>query len=227
MVTVSIDNCLKSVDLGLEIAERTGIHLLDIPLYQTGAYASLIMGNCQRAEDYLKRMKPFIKPFSYFDIGNCNSIKLSIALMKKNYFAAFKEALNTLRMAFKTESPIPIFLTHIGMAQALLKMASEQIKKAYRISESARDLKCIGWVYLMEAYLQIKKNNHQRGLIISKGIQDMQRASPSEYDSLDASGHVFIMRLGSDAILVREYQTTTVTMDADKTCTATFTIIRP
>lgn len=135
MVTVSIDNCLKSVDLGLEIAERTGIHLLDIPLYQTGAYASLIMGNCQRAEDYLKRMKPFIKPFSYFDIGNCNSIKLSIALMKKDYFAAFKEALNTLRMAFKTESPIPIFLTHIGMAQALislgrLKMASEHIKKA-------------------------------------------------------------------------------------------------
>lgn len=169
MVTVSIDDCLKSVDLGLEIAERTGIHLLDIPLYQTGAYASLIMGNCQRAEDYLKRMKPFIKPFSYFDIGNCNSIKLSIALTKKDYFAAFKEALNTLRMAFKTESPIPIFLTHIGMAQALislgrLKMASEQIKKAYRISESARDLKCIGWVYLMEAYLQIKKNNHQRAI---------------------------------------------------------------
>ncbi|RMG00344.1 MAG: hypothetical protein D6726_11400, partial [Nitrospirae bacterium] len=162
MVDVSPDDCLKYIQEGLKTAEDTGVHLLDIPLYQTGAYASLIRGDIKTSEEFLKKMLPLVKPYSFFDIGNCSSIKLSHDLMRKRYLSALKNAAKTIRMAFRTGSPIPIFLTYLGMAQALIglgryRAARNQIEKARKIIKDTRETNAWSWLYLIEAYLLIKK----------------------------------------------------------------------
>jgi DNA-binding SARP family transcriptional activator len=166
MVDASFEECLASVEKGLAIAEETGVHLLDIPLYQTGAYASLIGGDAEASEKFLQKMKPLIKPYSFFDIGNCSSVKLSRDLLRKRYVSAFRNAVQTVRMAFRTGSPIPIFLTHLGMAQALIglgryRAASVQIEKAEGIMRGRGMCEGISWVYMMKAYLYLKKGDGQ------------------------------------------------------------------
>ncbi len=164
MVTVSYDACMEAVKQGLSAAKTNGIHLFDVPLCQTGAYASLIEGDYAESEQFIERMLPVIKPYSYFDVGNCSSIRLGIDLVKHNYFNALRHALQTMTMAFKTSSPIPIYLTHVGIAQSLLnigsfKMAAEQIKRAKRIAKDIENFNFIYLALITEAYMYVKKGD--------------------------------------------------------------------
>lgn len=166
MVTISYTTCMDAVKKGIAEAEDNGVHLLDIPLYQTGAYAAIIEHKHEETKGFIKKMLPLIKTYSYFDIGDCSSIQLSIDLLNKNYFSALIHAFQTIRMAFKTASPIPIFLTHTGMAQSLLNMgrfktASDQIKKARYIAKSIKEFKLIFMVLAAEAYMHLKRGDER------------------------------------------------------------------
>ncbi|HTZ17309.1 MAG TPA: BTAD domain-containing putative transcriptional regulator [Dissulfurispiraceae bacterium] len=167
MVDPAGEKCLAAVKRGMALSRETGIHVLDIPLLQTGAYGALAAGDMDTMEGLLHEMLPLTKDASYFDRGNYHCIKVVAGLSSGDYECAFEHAEITLQFALKSRSPIPIALAYVGLAQTCIETGQFLKAQAYLTlltgaSSTIRDFKWEFAVLLPKAYLAFRKGKKEK-----------------------------------------------------------------
>ncbi len=169
MIEPSSEKCLSAVERGMATAEREGIHVLDIPLLQTGAYGAIAAGDSVRVNSLLQEMLPSISGSSYFDLGNYHCVISCHCLSAGDFKSALEHAKITLQLSLKSGSPIPTMLAYLGMAQASFEMGQTFRAKAYftvifSISRKIKDFKWNSALLFPMAYMAFKSGKKERGV---------------------------------------------------------------
>lgn len=169
MIEPSSEKCLCAVKRGMTMAEQEGIHVLDIPLLQTGAYGAIAAGDGDKVSSLLQKMFPLIRASSYFDLGNYHCIISCHSLSTGDFKSALEHAKITLQLALKSGSPIPTVLAYLGMAQASFEIGQTFRAKAYlrvifSISRKIKDFKWNSALLIPMAYIAFKSGREERGV---------------------------------------------------------------
>lgn len=155
---------LEAIDEGLALADKTGIHLLDNLFYGVGIYACMILGDIDRAEDFLGRMKKGLDSERSLDLIYYNHQASMIAWNRGRLPEAIEHAEVALGLALQSGSRINIVI-YEG-AHMLLLIEAERFEgiegRVAALRDFGRSIKshlheAIG--LLTEAFLFFKKGD--------------------------------------------------------------------
>lgn len=112
------DAGLQAADQGLQLAQQTGIHLLDFYLLVQGAYSALALDRIDLAQQYIDRMPGTFKPERSVDMGQWIFVRGWLQLARNEHAAALASLREAMEVARSTGSPYVIARAHHGLSQA-------------------------------------------------------------------------------------------------------------
>ncbi|MGZ8212933.1 MAG: BTAD domain-containing putative transcriptional regulator [Methylosarcina sp.] len=115
-----LESCLQTVQNGLSIANKNGLHCWDFLLSAQAARCSLIAGDLASAETWISAMSTSIRNQSHINGGFLEHLKSNLAAQRGEWLKAVEHTTNGLAMAL--ESGVPILEGHcrIDHARALI-----------------------------------------------------------------------------------------------------------
>jgi DNA-binding SARP family transcriptional activator len=90
------ERCLRVAEEGLELARQTGVHSRDNCLLDNALKASVLMGDIERAEHYLREMQPYVSATSSFYTSRYYRDSSQLAFFKGDLAAAQEHIANSL-----------------------------------------------------------------------------------------------------------------------------------
>lgn len=163
------ERCLDAVEDGLNLAEHTGIHILDFMLLGHGALSALNQGDIQTAGEFLKRMAPFLDRARPVDRSFYHQLMTHEALLDNN----IRQALSHVDLIWEegkdTGFPVIESIYHIEKAHVMHGLGEN--KKAWEHLEQFRKIgqmmacKPAEFMYLLaHAYFTFKEGDNESGL---------------------------------------------------------------
>ena len=162
------DESQRHSALGLEIAEKKGVHVFDFILLTIGAYGAITAGDLETVKKLSARMKTMLVPHHYFDMANYHCMLTWADLYSGSSVRALKNARLALEFMLKTEGPVPILIAHLGLSEALYETGDHQeadwhMAQARRIADGIPDFRWHILFLFPEAYRAFKRGDSQRG----------------------------------------------------------------
>lgn len=109
--------CLREMTQGLQIAERTGVHLIDPHLVAIGLYGALSAGMLEIAAELLQRMKAGVDPDRLMDTSHYEYVAGWHAWLRGNPPDAHGHLERCLQQTLHAGIPFPTALTSLALAQ--------------------------------------------------------------------------------------------------------------
>ncbi len=166
----------KFID-ALQIAEESGISILNNILWAHHAYSALSAGNVITAQTCLTRLESNLSAQRKHDLTELCYLRAGIEFLKGNFSGALDDAMAALKLHQETDRLFLRELSRFGLAQILIEMgdlvaarnhlnlAAEYAKK---MKNPILEYQCL----LIEAYSWMKAENNARALIpLRKGLQ--------------------------------------------------------
>lgn len=136
-MTARNDRCVKAVNDGIILAQKTGIRMWDFMLCAQGVYGTLTQGDLTSAEGFLGRMMAAMNPARRLDVCHYHFLSAWHALYRHDLAAAVEHAKMALSMAEKSGAPFARAYCHMGLAQVLFESGRRQEASAH-LGESRR-----------------------------------------------------------------------------------------
>ncbi|HYA43608.1 MAG TPA: BTAD domain-containing putative transcriptional regulator [Syntrophobacteraceae bacterium] len=168
--TAEFEDMRKAVEEGLEIASRTGIHVLDAFLLGHGAHVALYSENLEAAEPFLKKMEMHLDQTSVWTKEFYHHLHGWRSLLKRD----FSNALHHEEMSLKFGLQAGVLQTsvpgHLGCAMALHELkrdreATVHLAECYVVARSCRLPFAEFTALLAEAKFAFDKGDDSSGLI--------------------------------------------------------------
>ena len=116
--------CLKAVTDGLDIAQTSGVHILDAELLAQGAYGALTAGDCETAQDFLKRMFAVLDHNRLSDVIHYHFVSSWAALLQGDVARAAQHAETAVSM--EIGMPIPRAENYCALAHVRHEQQDEE-----------------------------------------------------------------------------------------------------
>jgi two-component SAPR family response regulator len=136
--TADLNGCLAAVNKGLEVAEKTGIHIIDNWLMAQEVYARLTLDDPELAKTALDKMKPDHNTHRFLDISHHHHLYSVYYLQAGNYDFALQHSKEALRLSELSGTPFPEALNCIIAAQIYFERGD--VKKAYQTNTRAETI---------------------------------------------------------------------------------------
>ncbi len=145
--TATWEVCEPAIRAGLEVAERTGVHVLDIEVLSQGVYCCASVGQVEAAEAYLRQLAPLVVRSGRLSQGHYHYVAGLVALVKQDLKLAREHASLSLRCSMECGAPIPVCLSRLSVAH-LLFMAGERHEATVHLDEALSTARRIGSLHL-------------------------------------------------------------------------------
>ncbi len=136
--TADFQASLEAVNRGLEVAGKSGVHLLDHRLLAQSIYAMISLDDARAAKNCLDRMRPVLNSRNYLDISHFYHLSGMYHLQQGNMEQAFQYSMEALRISREMGTPFPEGLNAITAAQICFETGNEN--KAQELTARARDI---------------------------------------------------------------------------------------
>ena len=165
----NLKGCLDEVRKGLDMAEKSGVHIIDNWLLAQEVYARLTLDDPGPAKPILDRMKPILNSRRYLDIGHYHHLCSLFYLKTGEIDTAFHHGQEALRVAEETGTFFPEGLNCATAAQIYFargdeKTATELNARAQSIGRS-----------MQSHYLEMLSLYNQSYFNLKSGKRDQAR----------------------------------------------------
>lgn len=171
------DECLRTVERGLQLAEDSGIHFFNAMLNSKGVYASLSAGNLGSAEGYLRHTYRELAPDAYLDIAHYHHQAAWIALCRGQLDVAREQLQICAGFGQKSGTPIAAIwvqhtLPHVLVASAgyteALQHLDEILHSVDAIQGNSVKFHCL----LSRAYVALQAGDTASALVsLTQGLE--------------------------------------------------------
>ncbi len=168
-LTLKNDECLESIDKGLELARSTGIHIWDFMLYAQGMYGAVNNNDLTKAEELLKAMSESMHGNRRLDSAHYHYQAASLALLRDDLPLSLEHARNAKERAEEAGSPFPLTLARLALAQALFERdeddeAYRQLEQALEINKAIKSQYIEYHKHLLEGYFHSQRGRDKEAL---------------------------------------------------------------
>lgn len=176
-ITASPDAAEQKFFDALQIAEESGIPILNNILWAHNAYSALSAGNITSAQTCLERFESNLNAQRKHDLTEFCYLRAGIEFLKGNFSQAFDDAMTALKLHEETDRLFLRELSRFGLAQILIEMGDLTtarnhldiaIEYAKTMKNPILEYQCL----LIEAYSWMKEKDDSRALIpLRKGLR--------------------------------------------------------
>ncbi|MGA1796146.1 MAG: BTAD domain-containing putative transcriptional regulator [bacterium] len=179
-LTGRCEECQESVETGLDIANKSGVHIFDCAILEFGAYSALSAGDYPRARSYLERTAAVLNKNMLYDVSQYHFLMAWEALLRGRLAPATEHAEKAVTTADWIGEPFIRAISYSGLAQVLLERgsrqkASEHIEESLRISREIHcypnEFKCL----LVKAYCAFTNGDEGEGIEYLRAGMSMGR----------------------------------------------------
>lgn len=118
----SYENALQTVDEALQIAEASGVHVLDAKFCAQGVYASLGIGDVAGATTFLTRMQNLRIPLGSLDISHVEILRAGILLVSGDAQTAATTLIANMSLAEQNGWSFITAMARVQLAQTLIAL---------------------------------------------------------------------------------------------------------
>ena len=159
--------CLRAVADGLDIAETSGVHILDAELLAQGAYGALTAGDGETARDFLERMFAVLDYNRLSDVTHYHFVSSWAALLQGDVARAAQHAETSVGM--EIGMPIPraenyFALAHVRHEQQDEEQANVCLARTREIGRQTNSAMLTYISGLTEAYFAFEREQETLGL---------------------------------------------------------------
>jgi DNA-binding SARP family transcriptional activator len=170
----------KAVEEGLELASRTGIHVLDAFLLGHGANAALSSETPEAADPFLKEMEMCLGQTSFWAKEFYHVLRGWKSLQKRDFLNALHHGEMALKFGMQAGVSQTIVCSHFGYAMALHGLgrdheAMDHLAECHTIARSTGLPIVTFMCFLAEAKLAFDKGDDSTGLIALKKAMSIGR----------------------------------------------------
>lgn len=134
----SYDSAFKTIEQGLELADSSGIHLMDIIFWGQGVYSALAVGDIPLAESYLEKIaQARTSVHSYGDIFYHHQASL-VAMHRGDFPSALENARISLRLTEHSGSPFLMHIQYWTLIYIMIESGGDYREIKRHIEESRR-----------------------------------------------------------------------------------------
>lgn len=120
------DACLESVSVGLSLAEKTGIHIMDDRLMAQGIYASLSRDDLSTAAKLLDRMKPVLQAGRRLSVSHYYHVSSNYHFIANDLEKAKQHGEVAVKLNREVGTPFPEGLACITLAQIVFDLGERE-----------------------------------------------------------------------------------------------------
>ena len=165
-VTNNQDACLKTIQSGLQLAEESGIGLLNFDINMQGAYINLFQGNLEKADEFLAIAQEYLNHTAHMDSSHYHYILTWTALCRGDLPRAREHAQVALQRAEASGSPVSAAwcrqtLAHVQLEHGEGEQALENNRYACEWAEGAGSANTAYHGLLFQAYCALKKGDDE------------------------------------------------------------------
>ena len=163
------DSTLKEVSEALDIVKQSGIGAWEQMFLLNGVFVALILGNFQRAEDFLQRLQPILNPSRYHGYGIFHHCAALYNFLRGDILKALEHARTAIKAIEETGYVFPVIVCRYGLAMILidqenLEEAAEELSFSHLLARKTRSTIAEFMCLLGEAWLALKqKRDVDRG----------------------------------------------------------------
>ena len=168
-ITAAYDDALKVLSEGLEVSEKSGVHIYDSLLWSFKAASEMAPGNMEAARFSLQNQRAsLVGKEKTLDSYFCHINAAWYCLLAGNPSLATEHLETISATVTKMGALCYRALWHIGMAQAAFARmhagdAATHVKKAHRIARAMKSPVMEWYSLLVEAYLSFAEGNEKQG----------------------------------------------------------------
>ena len=214
LVAGSPEQCRETIESGLELARKTGVHVFDKFLLGVHVQINLSLGNRDAAAHYLEEMAGVqeggrLSRGSFYD-----SLASWHSLQCGDVEHAMQYATRSLASTREAGTPLPEASDHLRVAHALIESGryeegSEHVSKAKRIAEDMHSLVIQHECLLTEARIYLARGEHEPGLerlreALAMGKKSGFRITPFALPIIDAELYATALEHGIEVDHVRK-----------------------
>lgn len=154
----------------IQIAQESGISILNGMLWAHGAYSALSAGNIVAAQDYLDQLESNLGMQRKHDLTESHYIRAGIEFLRADYSRAFDNASTALKLHEETGRPFLRETCRFGLAQILIEMGKTEIARnhldvaiqyAHAMNNPMLEHQCL----LVKAFSWLKEGDERRALV--------------------------------------------------------------
>ena len=165
-ITSMYDRCLKIVSEGLELANSTGIHMMDCMLMGHGALCSIKKGNFVTARRYLREIGTSLNSLKAWEASFYHYIESWDALYSKNLAKSSLHSEQCLKLCEGLGNPWTLSLAHLQRAFLLhaykeYEKIAEHLASARLIGSQSKNDHTLFSCLLAEAYFSLDKGEDE------------------------------------------------------------------
>lgn len=153
----------QAVSEGLEIAQKSGVHVMDVLLYLQGAISALNAGDQNKVHEFLLKMERAIGTNRHAHSGHYFYLLSWYYFLVKHIPQALATAKEALRLIQEAGLPVSETLVRVVLSHALyesgeIEEAQRQLHEATRIAAQTGSSYCTYFCSLTEAYFSLQRN---------------------------------------------------------------------
>ena len=165
---------------GLEIARKSGVHILDDVLLCHGAYSSLYTGDIEMAGEFLRKVETTLDDRRRNNIAQYHFLSAWYNLLRGNISTATGHAEEAVRLVLETGTPVPEMICRLVMAQAchMSKNSPLAVTHLSAVHDLAMKLGNPFFMYvslLTEAQFALDTGNHAEGVALLQKAMELGR----------------------------------------------------
>lgn len=168
-LTLKNNECLESIESGLELANKSGVHIWDFMLYAQGMYGAVNNNDLIKAKELLKSMSESMHGNRRLDAAHYHYQAASLALLNDDLPRSLEHARNAAERAEEAGSPFPLTLTRLALAQALFErdedeQAYNQLEQALEFNQAIKSQYIEYHKHLLEGYFHLQRGRESEAL---------------------------------------------------------------
>ncbi|SEP01886.1 winged helix-turn-helix domain-containing protein [Aquisalimonas asiatica] len=164
------DACHREIELGMQLADETGVHSWDSHLAMQAAFLGLSRGRVEEGRYWLDAMGPAAPPEYLLDRSGYHYTLAWLHSLEQRLPRAQEHAAEAVRLARQSGAVFPQAVTHMGLGQLYLdrgRVASGlyHIAQARRVGRRMRSAKPVQFMRgLLQAQVAFKLGMQRRGV---------------------------------------------------------------
>jgi LuxR family maltose regulon positive regulatory protein len=161
--------CQKQVEAGLQVADRTGIHLFDFSLSLSGCWGALSAGDLDCADQHLRRMSPIVNTTRTTDIAIYHFTVGWMCMYQRRFDLALQEMQMALDLSRTAGMPLGISTFLLVVGEALIELgrydeATARLEEGHTVAQRIRAKTCQYVFWLFDALRCFRQGDSQGGL---------------------------------------------------------------
>lgn len=155
---------INAVEQGLAVAERSGIHMLDLALAAHGVYGALGSDDLLVAQKYLSVMRQWLRPQRRLDHAHYHYLAGWEALCRDDNTLALEHARSCHQYATDAQAPYPLAMGDAILAQTLLatdapQQAEEHLERAITFFRAMPSANMLYYCLLSRAWFALNRKD--------------------------------------------------------------------